>query len=116
MTIRTSSLTAVVLAVVLEGSAQAQIWSWRKLPDPRGEFVRVSAPHLVGHWAHPRSVCLRLHNHAVAAVQDSGLREALLLGISETGDGVPAPKQAEISAAFSQIAKPTLQCMFEPAR
>jgi len=43
MTIRTSSLTAVVLAVVLEGSAQAQIWSWRKLPDPRGEFVRVSA-------------------------------------------------------------------------
>jgi hypothetical protein len=28
---------------------------------------------------------------------------------------VPASKQAKISAAFSQIARPTLQCMFEPA-
>ena len=24
-----------------------------KLPDPRGEFVRLCAPHMVGRWAHP---------------------------------------------------------------
>jgi hypothetical protein len=117
-----TSLMAVVLAVVLGNSAQAQIWSWKKLPDPRGEFVRLCAPHMVGRWAHPEAVCLCLHDHAVATVEDSDLREALLRGISETGvptienDWVPASKQTQISAAFSQIAKPTLQCMFEPAR
>jgi hypothetical protein len=120
--IRTCSLAGVILAVILGSSAQAQIWTWKKLPDPRGEFVRLCAPHMVGRWAHPESVCLCLHDHAVAAVEDSDLREALLRGISETGvptienAWVPDSKQAQISAAFSQIAKPTLQCMFEPAR
>jgi hypothetical protein len=117
-----TSLIAVILAVALGNSAQAQIWSWKKLPDPRGEFVRLCAPHMVGRWAHPEAVCVCLHDHAVATVEDPDLREALLRGISETGvptienDWVPASKQTQISAAFSQIAKPTLQCMFEPAR
>ena len=77
---------------------------------------------MVGRWEHPEAVCVCLHDHAVAAVDDSDLRDALLRGISETGvptietDWVPASKQAQISAAFSQIAKPTLQCLFEPAR
>jgi hypothetical protein len=45
-----------------------------------------------------------------------------LRGISETGvptietDWVPAAKQAEIGPTFTKIAKPTLQCMFEPAK
>ena len=49
------------------------------------------------------------------------LREALLRGISETGvptietDWVPPAKQSQIAATFTKIAKPTLQCMFEPA-
>jgi hypothetical protein len=122
ITIRIASLAAVVLAAVVGSSAQAQIWSWRKLPDPRGEFVRLCAPHMVGRWEHPEAVCICLHDHAVAAVDDSDLREALLRGISETGvptienAWVPASKQAQISAAFSRIAKPTLQCLFEPAR
>jgi hypothetical protein len=121
MMFRTSSLAAVVLAVMMGGSAQAQIWSWKRLPDPRGEFVRLCAPHMVGRWAHPEAVCLCLYDHAVASVDDSDLREALLRGISETGvptienDWVPPSKQAKISGAFSQIARPTLQCMFEPA-
>src|SRR4051794_29295916 len=128
--------TAAIFASVLMGvSAQAQtqitaqvrfqqgpIGSMFKLPDPRGEFVRLCAPHMVGRWAHPEEVCICLHDHAVATVEDSDLREALLRGISETGvptienDWVPAAKQTQISAAFSRIAKPTLQCMFEPAR
>ena len=120
--IRTGSVVAVILSVVVGGSAQSQIWSWRKLPDPRGEFVRLCAPHMVGRWEHPEAVCICLHDHAVAAVDDPDLREALLRGISETGvpsiekDWVPASKQAQISSTFSRIAKPTLQCLFEPAR
>jgi hypothetical protein len=100
---------------------QIQFRSSQKLPDPRGEFVRLCAPHMVGRWAHPEAVCGCLHDHAAAAVEDPDLREALLRGISETGvptietEWVPPAKQSEIGATFTKIAKPTLQCMFEPA-
>jgi hypothetical protein len=105
------------------GAARAQVWeqlAWRKLPDPRGEFVRLCAPHMIGRWANPESVCICLHDHAVAVVEDHDMREALLRGISERGvptienKWIPAAKQALISATFSQIAKPTLQCMYDP--
>jgi hypothetical protein len=111
------------------GSAQAQVQlqsqttfrSLFKMPDPRGEFVRACAPHMVGRWAHPENVCSCLHDYAAATVEDADLREALLRGISETGvptietAWVPASKQSEIGPTFTKIAKPTLQCMFEPA-
>jgi hypothetical protein len=132
---------AVAASFVLAGSAQAQISqnqisqnqvpqipvqqiqfrSLTKMPDPRGEFVRLCAPHMVGRWAHPESVCSCLHDYAAATVEDSDLREALLRGISETGvptietEWVPPSKQSEIGATFTKIAKPTLQCLFEPA-
>ena len=126
--------SAVILSFfLLSGSAQAQVQlqfqapqtSFRslfKMPDPRGEFVRLCAPHMVGRWAHPEAVCGCHHDHAAAAVEDPDLREALLRGISETGvptietDWVPAAKQNEIGATFTKIAKPTLQCMFDPAK
>lgn len=131
MFVRISS--AAILASVLFGGAalaQAQVQfhppqtSFRslfKLPDPRGEFVRLCAPHMVGRWEHPESVCSCLHDYAAATVEDADLREALLRGISETGvptietAWVPASKQSEIGPTFTKIAKPTLQCMFEPA-
>ena len=100
---------------------QIQLRSLLKIPDPRAEFVRQCAPHMVGRWAHPEAVCGCLLDHAAAAVEDSDLREALLRGISETGvptietEWVPASKQSEIGPTFNKIAKPTLQCMFEPA-
>ena len=124
---------AVVASFILDGSAQAQgqtqvhqiqpipFRSLFKAPDPRGEFVRLCAPHMVGRWAHPESVCGCLHDYAAATVEDPDLREALLRGISETGvptietDWVPASKQSEIGPTFTKIAKPTLQCMFEPS-
>jgi hypothetical protein len=124
---------AFVSSVILAGSAQAQVQiqakvpvqqiqlrSLLKIPDPRGEFVRQCAPHMMGRWAHPESVCGCLHDYAAAAVEDTELREALLRGISETGvptietDWVPPSKQSQIGATFTKIAKPTLQCMFEP--
>jgi len=124
---------AIVASLILAGSAQAQVQiqakvpvqqiqlrSLLKIPDPRGEFVRQCAPHMMGRWAHPESVCGCLHDYAAAAVEDTDLRQALLRGISETGvptietDWVPPSKQSQIGATFTQIAKPTLQCMFEP--
>ena len=134
------SSAAIVAFSVLAGSAQAQIpqtqapqtrapelqlqrvqfRSLLKVPDPRGEFVRLCAPHMVGRWAHPESVCGCLHDYAAATVEDPDLREALLRGISETGvptietEWVPPSKQSQIGATFTKIAKPTLQCMFEP--
>jgi hypothetical protein len=125
---------AILTSLILGSSAQAQVSqlpqitaqtiqfrSMFKVPDPRGEFVRLCAPHMVGRWAHPESVCGCLHDYAAATVDDPDLREALLRGISETGvptietDWVPPSKQSEIGATFTKIAKPTLQCMFEPA-
>ena len=141
------SSAAIVASALLVGTAQAQVAqlqapqlqplelpqsqvpqlplqrvrSLLKMPDPRGEFVRLCAPHMVGRWAHPESVCGCLHDYAAATVEDTDLREALLRGISETGvptietDWVPPSKQSQIGATFTRIAKPTLQCMFEPA-
>jgi hypothetical protein len=144
------SSTAIVASALLIGAAQAQgpqisqlqtpqlqtpqlqapqlpppqlqrVRSLLKMPDPRGEFVRLCAPHMVGRWAHPEAVCGCLHDYAAATVEDTDLREALLRGISETGvptietDWVPPSKQSQIGATFTKIAKPTLQCMFEPA-
>ncbi len=130
---------AILASFIPGGSAQAQVpqiqvqqlpelksqtiqfRSLFKVPDPRGEFVRLCAPHMVGRWAHPESVCGCLHDYAAATVDDPDLREALLRGISETGvptietDWVPPSKQSEIGATFTKIAKPTLQCMFEPS-
>jgi hypothetical protein len=112
---------AIFACFVLGGPAQAQVRSPMKLSDPRSEFVRLCVPHMVGRWAHPESVCSCLHDYVAAAVEDIDLRAALLRGISETGvptietDWVPASKRSEIGATFTKIARPTLQCMFEPA-
>jgi hypothetical protein len=113
---------AVVATLSLTASAQAQSRAPIRLPDPRADFVRQCAPHMMGRWAHPEEVCGCLHDHAAAVVEDNDLREALLRGISETGvptienAWVPAAKQAEIGPTFTKIAKPTLQCMFDPAK
>jgi hypothetical protein len=91
-----------------------------RLPDPRADFVRLCAPHMLGRWAHPESVCGCLHDYAAASVEDKDLRLALLRGISETGvpsiedEWVPPSKRSQIGATFTKVAKPTLQCMFEP--
>ena len=134
MFLRISS-ASIFACFILAGTAQAQVQplqpqtyqlqpiqfrSLLKVPDPRGEFVRQCAPHMEGRWAHPESVCGCLHDYAAASVEDVDLRAALLRGISETGvptietAWVPPSKQSQIGATFTKIAKPTLQCMFEP--
>ncbi len=102
-------------------AAQAQVWPPARNSDSRTEFMRQCLPHMIGRWAHPEAVCGCLHDHAAASIEDRDLRRALLRGITETGvpaienDWVPVSKQADISATFTAIAKPTLQCLFEPA-
>jgi hypothetical protein len=112
---------AAVFAFLLQATAaQAEMISQIKLPDPRADFVRLCAPHMLGRWAHPESVCSCLHDYAVASVEDNDLRLALLRGISETGvptiedAWVPPSKRSQIGATFTKVARPTLQCMFEP--
>jgi len=119
----TAALVAFLLANhSARAQASLQIRAAIHLSDPRSEFVRQCAPHMLGRWAHPEEVCGCLHDHAASVVEDSDLRLALLRGISETGvptienDWVPASKQAEIGPTFTKIAKPTLQCMFDPAK
>lgn len=109
------------MLLAAESGAKAQARALWNLPDARMEFIRQCTAHMSGRWAHPVAVCGCLHDHAAAAVQDSDLREALLRGMRERGvptieaEWIPPAKQAQISATFSQIAKPALQCMFDPA-
>ncbi len=111
---------ALGLLLLASQPAQAQVLSRLKLVDQRVEFIRQCTVHMTGRWAHPDTVCGCLHDHAAAMVEDTDLREALLRGISESGvpnidaGWVPVAKQSQISATFTVIAKPTLQCMFEP--
>lgn len=113
-----------ILCINQPAKAQAslQIRAAIHLSDSRTEFVRQCAPRMLGRWAHPEEVCGCLHDHAAAMVDDQDLRVALLRGISETGvptienDWVPPSKQSEIGPTFTKIAKPTLQCMFDPAK
>jgi hypothetical protein len=112
----------LIATLSLAASAEAQTRAPVRLPDPRTDFVRQCAPHMLGRWAHPEEVCGCLLDHAAAVVEDNDLREALLRGISETGvptienAWVPAGKRSEIGPTFTKIAKPTLQCMFDPAQ
>lgn len=113
---------AAMAAVLSLTPSMIQARPTARLPDPRGEFVRQCAPHMLGRWAHPEEVCSCLHDNAAAMVEDADLRQALLRGISETGvpsiesDWLPPGKQAEIGPTFTKIAKPALRCMFETAK
>jgi len=113
---------ATMAAMVAFTPSVIQAGPTARLPDPRGEFVRQCAPHMLGRWAHPEEVCSCLHDRAASLVEDADLREALLRGISETGvpsiesSWLPPGKQAEIGPTFTKIARPALQCMFEPAK
>ena len=120
MSQRLCAAIIVVLSLSAGHSAQAQIRYPLKLSDPRADFVRQCAPHMLGRWAHPEEVCGCLHDHVAGIVEDNDLREALLRGIGETGvptiesEWVPVSKRSEIGPTFTKIAKPALQCMFEP--
>ncbi|WP_050886921.1 hypothetical protein [Bradyrhizobium sp. ORS 285] len=118
MLIRLGAAALAVLSCLSWSPVDAQPaaqWS-----DLRSEFVRQCAPHMIGRWGHPEAVCSCLHDQAAAVVEDVDLREALLRGIRETGvptietAWVPPAKRGEIGPTFTRIAKPALQCLFDP--
>ncbi len=117
---RLAALGFAVAVLLLPQVAFGQVWAWKTLPDPRGEFVRLCAPHMVGRSNHPESVCVCLHDYALATIADPDLHDALMRGISETGvpaienAWIPAEKRQLISNTFNIIARPTFQCMFAP--
>ena len=111
---------AIILSSILSQNASTQVRNWQVLPDPRGEFVRLCAQHMANRARHPETVCLCLHDYALATVSDADLHNALMRGISETGvptienAWIPPAKLPLISSTFSVIARPTFQCMFAP--
>lgn len=113
-------LLSLLVVLLAPRAAFAQIWAWDTLPDPRGEFVRHCAQHLVGRARQPESICHCLHDYALAMVTDRDLHAALMRGISETGvpsienAWIPREKRPLVNATFSKIARPTMQCMFAP--
>lgn len=117
-----AALASTILIGLGQSQGHAQVRSLMNSQDSREQFVRVCAPRMMGRWVHPEAVCGCLHDYAAASVEDSDLRQALLRGISETGvptietEWVPASKRSEIGATFTKIARPTLQCMFEPLK
>jgi hypothetical protein len=110
------------LALAASAQAQGQLRPAMRIPDPRADFVRECVPHVSGRWDRPEEVCGCLHDRAVALIDDKDLRDALLRGISETGvptieaEWLPVAKQADIGPSFTKIARPALQCLFEPAK
>lgn len=89
-----------------------------RMPDPRGEFIRLCAPFMVSRYAHPEAVCDCVRTAIRGEIGDQEILDAILYGITE--QGVPtldarliAPeKRPLIDHTLSAIAEPTIECMF----
>jgi hypothetical protein len=109
---------AAVLLIAFGASAEVQSQPFSRMPDPRGEFIRLCAPYMIKRSSHPEAVCDCLHRQAVAIIDDVDVRDALLYGISETGvptidrAWLPAVKGRQIDATLTRIAKPAMTCIY----
>jgi hypothetical protein len=89
-----------------------------QMPDPRGEFIRLCAPFMVSRYAHPEAICDCLRSGIRGEIGDVEVLDTILYGITE--QGVPSidprliapPKRLLIDHTLSQIAGPTMECMF----
>lgn len=113
-----SIAVAASLLMAFGASAQAQFRPFSRMPDPRGEFIRLCAPYMIKRSSHPETVCDCLHRQAVTIVDDVDVRDALLYGISETGvptidrSWLPPVKEQQIDPTLTQIAQPTMACIY----
>lgn len=111
-----AAVTALLIALALPTRARPD--SFSRMPDPRGEFIRLCAPYMVKRSEHPEAVCDCLHRQAVAMVDDVEVRDALLYGISETGvptidkAWLPPAKEEQIDRTLTRIAAPTMACIY----
>ena len=89
-----------------------------QMPDPRGEFIRLCAPFMVSRYAHPEAICDCVRTGIRGEIGDTEVLDAILYGITE--QGVPSldprliapPKRLLVDRMLSQIAEPTMDCMF----
>jgi len=99
-------------------AASADALHLSRMPDPRGEFVRLCAPFMVARYAHPEAICDCVRTGIHAEIADPETLDAILYGITE--QGVPsidpkllsAEKRTLIDHTLSAIARPTMTCMF----
>lgn len=111
--------TAVVLAGVLAGGAQAAPTA--PITTERDLFVSVCTPRMSARIPkRPEVVCGCLHDNAVSREEDTELRLALIRGVQETGvpsiqySWVPGRSKERVVEALDKVAAPTLACMFGP--
>jgi hypothetical protein len=115
------SKTAVVASLSLLGLSTAAFGDavhLSRMPDPRGEFIRLCAPFMVSRYAHPETICDCVRTAIRGEIGDVEILDAILFGITE--QGVPAidpkliaaEKRPLIDHTLSAIAEPTMECMF----
>jgi hypothetical protein len=113
-----SGLVACASWLAVSAAALADPYHLSQMPDPRGEFIRLCAPFMVSRYAHPEAICDCLRTGVRGEIGDTEVLDAILYGITE--QGVPSldprliapPKRLLIDRLLSQIAEPTIECMF----
>jgi hypothetical protein len=109
---------SVLLLIALCAPADADPRRLSQMPDPRGEFIRLCAPFMVSRYAHPEAICDCLRTALRGEIGDSDILDAVLYGITERGvpsissGWLPREKRPLINHTMTEIAEPTMQCMF----
>jgi hypothetical protein len=122
MTARSVLATRVLLAASLSlnviSGASADSMHLSRMPDPRGEFIRLCAPFMVSRYAHPEAICDCVRTAIRGEIADQEILDAILYGITEQGVPTLDPrliareKRPWIDHILSAIAEPTMECMF----
>jgi hypothetical protein len=113
-----TDLAACLSLLALCATARSDSLHLSRMPDPRGEFIRLCAPYMVSRYAHPEAICDCVRSAIRGEIADAETLDAILFGITE--QGVPtldprliAPeKRPLIDHILSAIAEPTMECMF----
>jgi hypothetical protein len=113
-----TAIGAGLYLLAVSAAAFADALHLSRMPDPRGEFIRLCAPFMVSRYAHPEAVCDCVRTAIRSEIGDQEILDAILYGITE--QGVPtldprliAPeKRPLIDHTLSALAEPTIECMF----
>jgi hypothetical protein len=104
--------------LALSAAARGDALHLSRMPDPRGEFIRLCAPFMVSRYAHPEAICDCVRTGIRGEITDQETLDAILYGITEQGvpsldpNLISAEKRPLIDRTLSAIARPTMACMF----
>src|SRR3981081_1314034 len=71
--------------LVLAAAAPGDALHLSRMPDPRGEFIRLCAPYMVSRYAHPEAICDCVRTAIRGEIGDPEILDAILFGITEQG-------------------------------